>query len=552
MTSPSDPDALKTRAGRLLYRELPEEYRYRDTTPEAGELKDLEAYLHGFGHVFDLIRQTTEQAYADGFAETADNGRSIQPWLTPYLAELVGATLRAPNPDRRGAELAEAVSWFKSRGTLGNLDEISDTLSGLETSLREGWRHTLTTPRLAVPPFSSPPRQAADPGDDAGARTPYGTPDLRRGSRAVRTSATTNPTYRTRFPRRDADGWPVAPETVYWRPSDRSGTPCFPGSYDDVSARTPDLRTSDLFETANRHAGPHPKRIQIHIRPPWGLFEPGLRRVTLPAGPNPLGFDLAENEVQTLGPLDVLKALGEALPADTGRIDKIEIDGDLTLPAGVKARFHNCLFLGTLRTNTKSPLRLERCAARKLIIEAQPQTRPALIAEDCLFDEIMSPFGFAQLEHVTVLGETHLKRLWASDCLFNGDLIGISCNNTRSCLRYSRFNPAPDLQDCANSPYATNTTDGAVFLPRRGGPPDCALRLPAFGEPGCGVLDLITAASVCEGAENQGEMGVGNHLYHCAQLRALHRKLHDFLPLGQEVALIYDAQLDRPAVKVTS
>ena len=88
-------DDLKSRAGQLLYRELPEEYRYQDPAPE-GELGDLEAYLHGFGHLLDLVRGTTEQAYADAFAEPADNGREIQTWLIPYLAELVGAELRAP------------------------------------------------------------------------------------------------------------------------------------------------------------------------------------------------------------------------------------------------------------------------------------------------------------------------------------------------------------------------------------------------------------------------------------------------------------------------
>ena len=42
------PSKALSRAGQILYRELPEEYRYRDNNSE-DEPGDLEAYLHGFG-----------------------------------------------------------------------------------------------------------------------------------------------------------------------------------------------------------------------------------------------------------------------------------------------------------------------------------------------------------------------------------------------------------------------------------------------------------------------------------------------------------------------
>lgn len=71
----ADVDKLRTRAGRILWSELPEEYRYRDNATEA-EAGDLEAFLHGFGHMLDLIRETTAQAYSDAFAEPAE-GRAI-------------------------------------------------------------------------------------------------------------------------------------------------------------------------------------------------------------------------------------------------------------------------------------------------------------------------------------------------------------------------------------------------------------------------------------------------------------------------------------------
>ena len=166
MTDPIVLDDLKTFAGRLLYRQLPEEYRYQDRA-QPGELGDLEAYLHGFGHLLDLMRGTIEQAYADGFADQADNGRSIQSWLLPYLAELVGAELLAPDPKRRPDELSNAVGWYKSKGTLLSVDSIADVVSGAETVVVEGWRRVLITPRLGLPPFTSPALPAGD-GDPLG------------------------------------------------------------------------------------------------------------------------------------------------------------------------------------------------------------------------------------------------------------------------------------------------------------------------------------------------------------------------------------------------
>ena len=62
---------LRTVAGLLLYRHLPEEHRYRDN-PSNTEMGDLEAYLHGFGFMLDRGRATLEQLYADSFADPVD------------------------------------------------------------------------------------------------------------------------------------------------------------------------------------------------------------------------------------------------------------------------------------------------------------------------------------------------------------------------------------------------------------------------------------------------------------------------------------------------
>jgi Phage tail protein (Tail_P2_I) len=143
---------LKTRAGLLLYRQLPEEYRFLDRRND-DQPGDLESYLHGFGHLLDLIRGTTEQAYADAFADPIDfpnqdieDNRDIQTWLLPYLAELIGAELLAPDPKQRNDELSNTVGWYKTKGTLRSVDSIADTVSGTETVTVEGWRRVLLTP----------------------------------------------------------------------------------------------------------------------------------------------------------------------------------------------------------------------------------------------------------------------------------------------------------------------------------------------------------------------------------------------------------------------
>ena len=148
-----EPADLLTRAGKLLYRELPEEYRYRDPRPVDGDLGDLEAYLHGFGSLLDLLRGTTEQAYADAFAEVADNGRSIQPWLIPYLAELVGAELRAPDPEDRMRELNETVSWYKSKGCAQSVRDRRRLFRARDGGGR-GLAQYAACPRMTLPPFT--------------------------------------------------------------------------------------------------------------------------------------------------------------------------------------------------------------------------------------------------------------------------------------------------------------------------------------------------------------------------------------------------------------
>lgn len=550
---------LLSRAGLLLYRQLPEEYRYRDTDPGPGELGDLEAFLHGHGALLDLMRNTLEQLYADGFAEPVDAGgptpveRQIQPWLLPYLAELVGADLKAPDPEARTRELARSVGWYKAKGTLGAIDSIADVVANAEAYIVEGWQRTLITPRQALTPFTMDPADVGD-GDPMGPPPmPLGTVDIRRHNRAVLDPAGGNSVMTLCLPRRDVQGGPLpirdalglCISPLFWRQSARTGAPCFPGAFDDSSLRTPDLR--DPARAAD--VGPNPRRILAYVQPPYGFFAPGLLRLTAGAG-DPLGLATATDPI---GARDAARILQPAGTPISPTLDRVEIDGDLTIPAGTQIGLRDLLVLGTITIATGARLVLERCAARRILLPAAVAgADPSLEAHHCLFHDLgvaapAAQAGFALLEHVTVLGGVRLQRVQASDCIFAGTVNSDICAAGRgTCIRHSRVPPLLSDVDCGLGRGQHNTAAEALFLarPTHMPPPNpCVVRQPAFGEPGAGVLSHQAPQSVRAGAERGGEMGAYNHLALAASLDALALKLADFQPLGQELAIVYEARM---------
>lgn len=558
------PDDVLSRAGQLLYRELPEEYRYREPGPPVDvgdpesnadprrELKDLEAYLHGFGQLLDLVRATTEQAYADAFAEPLEDGSKIQTWLIPYLAELVGAELLSPDPGRRREELNHAVVWSKSRGTRHGVDAVGDVLAGAETVVREGWTVTLTCPRPSLPPFSVP-LPGGDPDPRRRAALPLGCPDLRRPDRAVLDPSGADPLFRLRTPRRDADGV-VDPtrRTVFWRQAARGGAPCFPGAYDDRMVRCPDLRDAPFAAAV----GPHPRRSLIHVHPPDGLFERGLKVVRVAA---PDDLLRAANDDRIIGPKEVLALVGDAGPVPDRLI--VELDADLTVARGVAVAFHALLFVGRVggSDGDDRPVRIRVANGARLTMLGSAAEHmevfgsgsqdddevPPLRAAHALFGTVSGPNRFAELVHCTVLGAVDVARLHASDCILGTIVSNLSGDESASCVRYSRFDPPENGAGRRLSGSPTNTSDRARFVHRYLHGPDgrCTLRLPGYGEPGCAVLDTTAPASIAAGAEDDGEMGVGHQFFHAAGLRALEKKLAAFLPLGQHAVLRYDPLL---------
>ncbi len=543
---------LFSRAGSLLWRELPDEYRYRDN-PSDGEPGDLEAYLQGMGHLLDLIRGTAEQMHADSFAEGVD-GRGIQPWLLPYLGELVGAELVAPDPTQRVAELNASVGWYKSKGTLANIDEVGDVLTGAETVAREGWRLVATCPRPYLPPFTLPADLAS--GIDGQPARPLGTPDFRRRDRAVRDASGINPLFRITQPRRDGHGAEAAPQVVYWRSLAPGGVPCFPGAYDDLMPRCPDLRDPAITATP----GPHPRRTLIHIRPPDGLFAAGLATLTLPAAAFQPGAEPLE-----ITPAKVFELAGQPLAEGDAVPDRVlvRLGGDVTIAAGRDLRLKGILILQDtpnrrLIVSPGARLVMDRAAAPRLVLEGMGpvvdrEAQPALDARDALIGNITGGTGFARLEYVTVLGDTDVTVLQASDCILGSLSNNFDCtagadgDGPRSCLRFSRATPpaAPADATCKQLGGNGNTTKRPRFadrvICRPAQPPE--IRPALYGEPGCGVLSPLTPAAIRQGAEDEGEMGAHHHHYHAAELAALTRKLGAFLPLGQEIAVFHDPML---------
>lgn len=525
-------EALRTIAGRLLYRQLPEEYRYRDN-PVGDEAGDLEAYLHGFGRVLDATRGTLEQLYADAFPEGSDDGRPPQDWVLPYLAELVGAALVAPAVEARRRELARAIAWRQAKGTLGTLDEIADVVANTESVAIEGFRLTLTTPRFGAPPFAAPPADLAVAHGRprlAAARLPgaVGTPVVGRAMRAVASEQVVDPTRTARFSSRGADGLALT-ERIAWDVVNPEGAPCFPGSYEDVARRSPEV---------NPYRPPkgriHPRSVALHVRPPFGLFEPDLLRIPAPAS----------GLVPQPGPDETLIDPAALLPPGTPVPDRIVIEGDVTVVAGGPVRIRDLLFLGTLTIEAGAEVVLERVAARALALPAGTDAPPPVAAHDCLFETIAGPDGFALLEYVTVLGATTLQRLWASDCLFVGPVPPLTCGADGSCVRFSRLPPETDEGGCPGLLARPNTTARPVFASFYD--ESCEVVVPAFGAPGCGVLDLATPETIAAGAEDGGEMGAYHHRHHLAGLRALLTKAGDHAPFGLALVPVYDRRLSRP------
>lgn len=500
-----------------LYRIPPAVYRTRD---ESG---DLRRYLEGCAELMDALHATLRQKLADNFPDNPPGDSPLDPcqdWLLPYFARLLHARLVSPLADGRRDEIALAIRWRQGKGTLEVLDGVVEGIGQTEAVVHEGWRRVAVTPRVNRPlstaramGYAQEP-EPANPG--SAARHPdleAATVDFRCPSRALATTAS-NPA---------AESIEIDGETRFWRQGSLHGTPCFPGSYEDRSPRTVDLRTPDW-----RVGHHHPARVVAYIPPPAGFFPPGAPAVAWADPPGPAFLDLIE--VETEDPERTVyraRTLGEDdhLPP--------RITGPVTLPAmGPEHvwRFEGVVIEGTL-TVPVGRLELDRCAAAEVRNEGGDPKTDQIRAEDCLLGAVRTSGGLTRLSYCTVLGSLETSVLYASDCILLAVAVqggGSTDPPLDGCIRLSRIAPE---QEAGGMRLHGVTRAGVVLMQE------------TFGAHGAGVLHAANREAILAGAEDGGEFGAYHHQHHHAIRRAIHVKMQSFLPVGLELVLVWDPRL---------
>jgi hypothetical protein len=494
--------------GKQLYQLLPAVYRDRDNTA-LQELGDFGKYLDACGELLDLIRGTLDQRLADSFPDNPppEEKRASQPWLLPYFAQLVDVQLIAPDPAGQRDEVARAVAWRQRKGTVACIEEIAEAVGRIEVEVQEGWRRVATTPRIGMPlipaaslgvdPFQPTPdgrelkfdpRRAIDAARHPGIAA--ATVDLRRNSGAILADAS-NPASHVTF---DGESW--------WRQVNPHGVPCAPGSYQDVSRRTVDVRTPDWAR-----GWVHPRRILLFAPPPLGFF---------------------------------------------GDVHTVRATEDVILSEGA---LEGTMAKGHTITVTAPGVVIDGCAIETLNVTATggDAEHPVLRLRNCLIQTIdAGAAGLVEIEYCTVLGKATFVRVNASECIFAGELEVSDVNS--SCVRFSRLPKGTPQPLTRPFGVGTNTGDPPVFQDFLFCEDDGMNRLvrrPAtFGEPGAGVLHAATPPSVRLGAEDGGEMGAYHVQAYALRMQALIAKLEAFVPVGMSAVLITDPTLlETPAAQ---
>jgi hypothetical protein len=375
--------------------------------------------------------------------------------------------------------------------------------------VHEGWKRVVVTPRV---PLSTPPEIVADRRKLLVDKSlPMGTVDFRYYSRRI-----------------------AATDGSTWLQANPHGVPCFPRSVEDLSARTPDLRTPTW-----RTGHTHPSRVLIFTVPHAGFFPPGWEH-----GPLPSGGVLSRTGGVLFGTQDVESAAHEVFTIE------------------------DCIIEGTLHVKSGG-IRLVRCAVRNLVVDTQvmvdqdliPTGAPPLSATDCLFETVQSS-GIAQLTFCTVLKTFQAPRAWTSDSLFAGtftvpkpaepwhkDAQGHYDGTPESAIRYSRVPPAVLTRDLVGNP--PKLLDFGAYRSIGDRPFFSASE---FAVPGSAVLLPLSGPAIEAGAEDGGELGAYHHRGHATHARAVLDKLRDSLPVGQVAVVIPDSKLNfpPPTLKVRS
>jgi hypothetical protein len=456
-----------SRLGEHLYQLMPQVYRTRDKHARQGQIEsgseDLARYLDAHGHLLDLIHKTLQQQLDDTLP------KSSQEWLLPYFAQLLAVKFVSPDTDGRRAEVDNAVGWRQRKGTLECAEQIAEAVGQMEAEIQEGWQRVAMTPRIDMPliPFEavddalaiddSMPNQAM-----RHPSLPAAMVDFRRPSRAVEGDVSNPATRVSRFGGIEQT----------WRQMNRHGVPCFPGSFDDASRRTVDLRTPDA-----KHGRYHHKHLLAYVTPPTGLIPLEPVSLTWAQRLEP-GFDhLIEEEVingihHIRNKTDRIVTIIDTvtLDAKSYRIENLNFNTNLVLASGGIADLH-------------------LVEARVLDVATPLTEKPVISASDCLF-EVMTTGGHVELERCSVIEKAYLTSIKAIDCIF----VDIEGTNITGVIEYSRI-PDADVFSDEGMTLEDCTRDEAVFFT---GQSELAAQA---------VLAPETPASIYKGASKGGEMG---------------------------------------------
>jgi hypothetical protein len=511
-----------TVTGRELYGLLPSVYRERDTDGQ------LAAYLDACGAVLDRLRGTLEQRLADALPASPPDAMPAQGWVLPYVADLLDVRLVSPLVEGRRAEVERALSWRQRKGTLRAAEEIGERLGGGGAVAQEGWRRVAVTPRIdrpVLPAAAYGEPVEPDPGNPLVARRhpdlPAVTVDVGRRSRAV-ASEPDHPRAATRE---------LRGEPVVWRQVEPQGVPCFPGTHEDVTRRTPDVRAP-----GPSHGHVHPRHLLLYVPPSTGCFPPDRVELTWGSRHEPEHRDHLTDSAEDpralrrhpTAPGSQAVVVTTSPPAFTEEVVTIE---DLVID-------------GTVRV-TAGRIVLRRAAIKRLVVDTDEVGTPVIDAVDCLFDTVQAPKGLVRMLGTTVMERLVCRRLQASDSILpRATVLPRSAPGPRSCVRYSRVPPKVHASPANVVEFVATTDAEPIFAAfdhtaREGG----VLPVGRFGDPGYGVLHPATTDRIRFGAEDGGEMGADHHRATSLMAAAIEAKLEEFLPIGIDAVLVSDARL---------
>jgi hypothetical protein len=511
-----------TVTGRELYGLLPSVYRERDTDGH------LAAYLDACGAVLDRLRATLEQRLADALPAGPTDAMPSQGWVLPYVADLLDVRLVSPLVEGRRAEVERALSWRQRKGTLRAVEEIGERLGGGGVVAQEGWRRVAVTPRIdrpVLPAAAYGEPVEPDPDNPLVARRHPGLPavtvDVGRRSRAV-ASEPDHPRAGTRA---------LHGEPVVWRQLEPQGAPCFPGTHEDVTRRTPDVRSPG---PSRGHV--HPRHLLLYVPPSTGCFPSERLELAWGARHDPEHRDHLTDTVEGARvvrghPADpavravVVTTSPPAFSEEAVTIEDLVVDGTVRVSAGRVV--------------------LRRAAIKRLVIDTDDVSEPVVEAVDCLFDTVEAPAGLVRLLGTTVMEKLACRRLQTSDSILpEATVLQRRAGDPRSCVRFSRV-PPEVTGSSTNVVERVATTDAEPIFATfdhcaRG---DGVRSVERFGDPGYGVLHPATTDRIRFGAEDGGEMGADHHRATSLMAAAILAKLEEFLPLGIDAVLVPDARL---------